>query len=102
MISSSSKMAWSVQSHFSRSNSKAERNVQPAVVFAVDISGSMTTEEIERVSNVMRAFSNWLAERPSSFAVIAFAMKVKVLQPFGNDPRKLDQAFNRLLNEPNG
>ena len=29
-------------------------------------------------------------------------MKVKVLQPFGNDPRKLDQAFNRLLNEPNG
>lgn len=73
-----------------------------AVVFAVDTSGSMTPEEMERVSNVMRAFSNWLAERPSSCAVMTFGMKVKVLHSFSNEPRKLDGAFKRLLNEPNG
>ena len=73
-----------------------------AVVFAVDISGSMTAAEMERVSNVMRAFSNWLSDRPSAFAVMTFGMKVKVLQPFSNEPRKLDDAFKRLLNEPNG
>mgnify|MGYP003286521753 CR=1 FL=1 len=39
-----------------------------AVVFAVDVSGSMTSEEILRLRAAMQAFSEKLAGRPASFA----------------------------------
>ncbi|HYE66469.1 MAG TPA: VWA domain-containing protein [Pyrinomonadaceae bacterium] len=73
-----------------------------AVVFALDISGSMTLEEMERLRGAVRIFSKRLAEYPSVFAVIAFGMNVKVLQTFTGDPQKLDHAFDKLAREPNG
>ena len=38
-----------------------------AIVFAIDVSGSMTREEIERVSAAMREFSLRLADHPAVF-----------------------------------
>jgi len=73
-----------------------------AIVFALDLSGSMTPEEVDRVSEAMREFSRRLAEHPAVFAVMTFGMRVKTLQTFTNDREKLDRAFDRLAHEPNG
>jgi Ca-activated chloride channel homolog len=78
----------------------AERPV--AVVFAVDVSGSMTPEEMERLQSAMHAFSEKLSNRPASFALMSFGMNAHVLQSFTSDPRKLDHALERLTHETNG
>ena len=78
----------------------AERPV--AVVFAVDVSGSMTAEEMARLQTAMRAFSDKLSNRPASFALMSFGMSARVLQNFTSDPRKLDRALERLAHEANG
>jgi Ca-activated chloride channel homolog len=73
-----------------------------AVVFAVDVSGSMTPEEMERLRSAMTAFSGKLSNRPASFALMSFGMSARVLQGFTSDPRKLDRALVRLAREANG
>ena len=73
-----------------------------AIVFALDISGSMTPEEIERLRGAMHAFSEKLADHPAVFAVMTFGMHVKTLQRFTNEADKLDRTFDRLAREPNG
>jgi VWFA-related protein len=73
-----------------------------AVVFALDISGSMSMQEMERLRGTMGVFSSWLAERPSLFAVTSFGMNVRVLQTFTSDIGKFDRAFARLMKEPSG
>jgi VWFA-related protein len=73
-----------------------------AIVFALDISGSMTPEEIERLRGAMHAFSERLAHHPAVFAVMSFGMRVKTLQHFTNDAEKLDRSFDRIAREPNG
>ncbi|HEX8723020.1 MAG TPA: VWA domain-containing protein [Pyrinomonadaceae bacterium] len=78
----------------------AERPV--AVVFAVDVSGSMTPEEMARLQTAMRAFSEKLSNRPASFALMSFGMSARVIQNFTSDPRKLDRALGRLAREENG
>ncbi len=80
--------------------SGAQRPV--AIVFAVDVSGSMSPEEMERLSNAMRLFSRRLTDRSSLLAVTTFGMNVRVLQEFTNDEEKLDKAFTRLGREANG
>ncbi|HKO98157.1 MAG TPA: VWA domain-containing protein [Pyrinomonadaceae bacterium] len=73
-----------------------------AVVFAIDISGSMTGEEMERLRIALKAFSAKLAGHPAMYSVMAFGMNVKVLQKFTAEPDKLDRAFTRIAREPNG
>src|SRR6267378_6509329 len=73
-----------------------------AIVFAIDLSGSMTPEEIDRVSEAMREFSRRLAEHPAVFALMTFGMHVKTMQSLTSDREKLDRAFERLSHEPNG
>lgn len=73
-----------------------------AVVFAIDISGSMTGEEMERLKSALNAFSTRLAGHPALYSVMAFGMNVKVLQKFTSEPEKLDRAFTRIAREPNG
>ena len=82
---------------------KIEDSPRPvAIVFALDLSGSMTSEEVQRVSDAMREFSRRLTEHPAVFAVMTFGMHVKTIQTFTNDREKLDHAFDRLAHEPNG
>ena len=73
-----------------------------AIVFAIDVSGSMTAEEIDRVTAAMREFSRRLAEHPATFALMTFGMRVKTIQSLTGDREKLDRAFERLAHEPNG
>jgi Ca-activated chloride channel family protein len=78
----------------------AERPV--AVVFAVDVSGSMTPEEFIRLQSAMRAFAEKLSTRQASFAVMSFGMNARVLQSFTSDHRKLDRAVERMARDANG
>ncbi len=73
-----------------------------AIVFALDISGSMTPEEIERLRGAMHAFRERLARHPAVFAVMTFGMHVKTLQHFTTEAAKLDSTFDRVAREPNG
>jgi VWFA-related protein len=73
-----------------------------AVVFAVDVSGSLTPQEMERIGQSLNIFSARLYERDSVFAVMTFGMKVNVLQNFTNNLDKLDHAFAKLSHEANG
>ena len=68
-----------------------------AIVFALDMSGSMTAEEIARLQRAMGVFTKRLsADRSSVFAVMTFGMSVKTLQGFTADERKLERTFARL------
>ena len=73
-----------------------------AIVFALDISGSMTGEEMEKLASALRAFSAQLSDHPAVYAVMTFGMKVKTLQGFTSEPDKLDRTFDRVAREPNG
>jgi Uncharacterized protein encoded in toxicity protection region of plasmid R478, contains von Willebrand factor (vWF) domain len=83
---------------------KREGEPRPlAIVFALDVSGSMTSEEMERVRSALQLFSSELSAHPVSYAVMTFGMRVKTVQKFTNDPKKLDEAIERVgRDEPNG
>lgn len=73
-----------------------------AVVFAVDVSGSMTTEELARLRAALEVFTRRLADYQSYFAVLSFGMEVKTLQSFTNKPERLEKTFDRLARERDG
>ena len=83
---------------------KRQGELRPlAIVFALDVSGSMTAEEISRLRAALQSFSNYLADYPVSYAVITFGMHVKTLQKFTADTRKLDESLERLARDaPSG
>jgi Ca-activated chloride channel family protein len=85
---------------------QVERRAGPprplAIVFAVDISGSMTADEMLRLRDALRAFSNNVADQQAVYAVMAFGMNVKTLQRFTTEAAKLDRALERVAREPNG
>jgi Ca-activated chloride channel family protein len=74
-----------------------------AIVFALDVSGSMTSDEMMRVRSALRSFSAQLSSHPVIYAVMTFGMRVKTVQKFTKDPDKLDEAIERLERDsPNG
>lgn len=74
-----------------------------AIVFALDVSGSMTAEEIVRLRGALQSFSNHLARHPVVYSVMTFGMRVKTIQKFTSDPDKLDQSMDRISRDsPNG
>ena len=73
-----------------------------AIVFALDISGSMSAVEMARLKSALNAFAARLAGHRALYAVMAFGMNVRTLQKFTPDPDKLDRAFERISREPAG
>lgn len=74
-----------------------------AIVFALDVSGSMTAEEIIRLRDALRSFSGHLSNHPAVYAVITFGMRVKTVQKFTSDPNKLDNSLERIARDaPSG
>ena len=73
-----------------------------SIVFALDVSGSVTREELERLRDALRVFVQKLADYDSYFAVMTFGMEVKTLQSFTNRPDKLEKSFGKLLREQDG
>ena len=83
-----------------------DRNGEPrplAIVFALDVSGSMTAEEMSKVRAALQLFSKHLASQSTVYAVMTFGMRVKTVQKFTSDSRKLDEAIERLVRDaPSG
>ena len=78
----------------------AERPV--AVVFAVDVSGSVTSEEMGRLQSALRAFTEKMEGRTALYALMSFGMSAKVHQQFTSDTSKMRRAFERLARETDG
>lgn len=73
-----------------------------SIVFALDVSGSMTEMELQRLRDAMRDFVNRLADYESTFSVMSFAMEVKNIQGFTNRKERLEQAFGKLRRDQDG
>jgi Ca-activated chloride channel family protein len=66
-----------------------------AVVFAIDLSGSIKPEETERQRMAAENFMK-LVHSESVFSVLAFNNEIRVLQNFTNDAKKISQAFQKI------
>ena len=74
-----------------------------AIVFALDVSGSMTADEITRVRGALQSFSSHLSNHPAVYAVVTFGMRVKTIQKFTSNPNKLDESLEKLSRDaPSG
>ncbi len=73
-----------------------------SIVFALDVSGSMTPDELARLRDAMQNFIKHLADYNSYFAVLTFGMDVKTLQSFTNRPDKLEKTFEKLARDQDG
>jgi VWFA-related protein len=76
---------------------KRQGDLRPlAIVFALDVSGSMTADEMNRLRYALSSFSDQLSSHPASYAVMTFGMRVKTVQKFTSDSKKLDDTLERL------
>jgi Ca-activated chloride channel family protein len=66
-----------------------------AVIFALDISGSLKPEETVTLREAALKFAD-LMKGESVFAAMAFNDKVKILQNFTDDSRKLESALAKI------
>lgn len=73
-----------------------------AVVFALDVSGSMTSEELLRLRAALETCVKRLADYNSYFSIMTFGMQVKMLQSFTNKPEKLEKSFVKILSDQDG
>lgn len=73
-----------------------------SIVFALDVSGSMTNEELVQLQTALQQFVKRLADYNSYFSVMTFGMEVKTLQSFTNKPQKLEKTFEKVLRDEDG
>jgi len=81
---------------------KTDQGRPLTVVFALDMSGSMTEAEIGRLRSAMQIFVSRLADYNSYFAVVSFAMDVRTLQTFTNQKERLEKSFDKLVRDQDG
>lgn len=73
-----------------------------SIVFALDVSGSMTAAELERLKVSLGSFAQRLADYNSYFAVTTFAMDVSTIQSFTNRREKLESSISKLKRDQSG
>lgn len=73
-----------------------------SIVFALDVSGSMTEAELGKLRTAMQEFVDRLADYESNFAVVSFAMEVDTVQSFTNRKEQLQKAFERVRRDQDG
>ena len=73
-----------------------------SIVFALDVSGSVTGEELVKLREAMQNFINNLGNYDAYFALMTFGTQVKTLQSFTNRPDKLEKTFDKLMREQDG
>lgn len=81
---------------------KQNENRPLSIIFALDVSGSMTADELAQLQSALQKFVKRLADYNSYFAVITFGMEVKTLQSFTNKPQKLEKTFDKFSRDQDG
>jgi VWFA-related protein len=66
-----------------------------AIVFALDISGSIEQEQLAAQRRAAESFVGRLT-RDSAFAVVTFSHEFRVLQDFTNEPDRVGRAFQKI------
>lgn len=66
------------------------------IVFALDISGSMTAAELERLRSAMAEFVGRLSAENAYFSLVTFSMDVKTIQKFTNRPADIRRSFEKI------
>ncbi len=80
-----------------------EANSRPiSIVFALDMSGSVTSAELELLTAAMRRFVDQLSRYDAHFALVTFGMDVKTVQSFTARRDKIEKAFRKLAREDDG
>ncbi len=72
------------------------------LIFALDVSGSMTHPEMELLDEAAATLRQHLTGQRPRFAVISFGMKVKILQSFTDDQSKVEKAFAEIARNKTG
>ena len=72
------------------------------IVFAVDVSGSMTAAEIEKLRSAITGFIDRFGDYESYFALLSFAMEVKKIQSFTNRPDVLKRSLTKFDRDQDG
>lgn len=80
---------------FFEANEEAALTRSLAVVIALDKSGSIKPEEIDKQREATESFIK-LVRPESLFAVLAFSSDIRVLQDFTSEPQKVSQAFRKI------
>jgi len=78
------------------------KNRPMVIVFAVDVSGSMTSAEIERLRSAITGFMDRFADYDSYYSLVSFAMNVKTLQKFTNKKEELKKSLEKLERDRDG
>ncbi len=81
---------------------KEEAGRPMSIVLALDVSGSMTGPEMERLKTALANFAARLANYNSYFAVTTFAMDVSTVQSFTNRRDKLESSITKLKRDQDG
>lgn len=82
---------------------KKQNDSRPlSIVFALDLSGSMTEEELLQLKKALQSFVVKLNNYNSYYAVMTFDMRVKIVQSFTNRPEKLEKTFDKILSDSRG
>ncbi len=66
-----------------------------AVVFALDLSGSLRVDEMATLRQAAMKFTE-LMKGESVFAAMSFNHKVKIVQDFTSNPEKIERAFRKM------
>jgi len=78
------------------------KNRPMVIVFAVDVSGSMTPAEIEKLRSAITGFADRFGDYESYFALVSFAMEVKKIQSFSNRPDVLKRSLAKFDRDQEG
>jgi Ca-activated chloride channel family protein len=81
--------------NFFAMNDEAALSRPLAVVFALDLSGSLRTDEMTTLRQAAMRFTE-LMKGDSVFAAMSFNYKVKIVQDFTPDPAKIERAFANM------
>ncbi|MEP7272419.1 MAG: VWA domain-containing protein [Acidobacteriota bacterium] len=65
-----------------------------AVVFALDLSGSLRTDEMTTLHQAALKFTE-LMKGDAVFAALTFNYEIKIIQGFTDDPRRIERAFSK-------
>ena len=73
-----------------------------SIVFALDVSGSMTEPELAKLRIALQEFVDRLGDYETNFAIVSFAMEVDTVQSFTNRKERLQKAFERVRRDQDG
>lgn len=81
---------------------RSEKSRPLAIVFLLDVSGSISGEESRKLRQGMEGFIDNLSGYNVNFSLVSFGMRVNKLQSFTNKKEKLKASLEKAFEDPEG